>query len=142
MSLESASSHEIKKWDRAGVLLSTLCALHCLVTPFVTLSLPLWVYTIHYSPVHLFISFFIFPVAAYAFWSGYKKHGKGWVLLLGGLGLALLSVGLITPSTRSQLRWNDFLTIFGSLSLISAHFLNRLFLRKTPQPSTELRDFR
>lgn len=130
MSLESASSTEIKKWDRAGMFLSSLCALHCLVTPFVTLSLPLWVYTIHYSPVHLFISFFIFPVAAFAFWSGFNKHHQKWVLILGGLGLALLSVGLITPSTRSQLRWNDVLTILGSFFLISGHFLNRRALKK------------
>lgn len=116
---------EVKEWDRAGTLLSALCALHCLVTPFITLSLPLWVYSIHYSPVHLFISIFIFPIAIYSFWAGYKRHASKLVLLLGGVGLLLLSIALISPTSRNQLRWNDIMTILGSLALISGHFLNR-----------------
>lgn len=132
-SLDQASTPEIKtelkEWDRTGTLLSGLCALHCLVTPFVTLSLPLWVYSIHYSPVHLFISVFIFPIAIYAFWTGYKRHLNKLVLAFGGLGLVLLSIALISPSSRDQLRWNDVMTIIGSLSLIAGHFLNRRSLQ-------------
>lgn len=120
---------ELKEWDRTGALLSSLCALHCLVTPFVTLSLPLWVYSIHYSPVHLFISVFIFPIAIYSFWTGYKRHENKLILLLGGLGLILLSIGLISPTSRDQLRWNDVMTIIGSVALVSGHFLNRRFLQ-------------
>lgn len=120
---------ELKEWDRTGALLSSLCALHCLVTPFVTLSLPLWVYSIHYSPVHLFISVFIFPIAIYSFWTGYKRHENKLIVLLGGLGLILLSIGLISPASREQLRWNDVMTIIGSLALVSGHFLNRRFLQ-------------
>lgn len=123
------SKTEIKEWDRTGAFLSSLCALHCLVTPFITLSLPLWVYSIHYSPAHLFISVFIFPIAIYAFLKGYKRHASKFVLFLGVTGLLLLSVGLIAPSTREQLRWNDVLTILGSLCLIAGHYLNRRFLK-------------
>jgi hypothetical protein len=132
MSLDHANTPEmkteLKEWDRTGALLSALCALHCLVTPFVTLSLPLWVYSIHYSPVHLFISVFIFPIAIYSFWAGYKKHANKSVLFLGGLGLLLLSVALISPASRNQLRWNDIMTIIGSIALVSGHFFNRRFL--------------
>jgi membrane protease YdiL (CAAX protease family) len=130
MPIEPINTAETKKWDRTGVLLSTLCALHCLVAPFVALSLPLWVYSIHYSPVHLFISIFIIPVAVYSFWTGFKKHKKKIVFVLGGLGIFLLSIALIGPSTRNQLRWNDIMTIIGSLSLIVGHLLNRYSLQK------------
>ncbi|MGZ3798385.1 MAG: MerC domain-containing protein [Pseudobdellovibrionaceae bacterium] len=116
---------ETKKWDRTGVLLSGLCALHCLVAPFIAYSLPLWIYTIHYSPFHLFISIFIVPVAFYSFWLGYKKHKSKKVLILGGLGVFLLSIALIGPSTRTQLRWNDIMTFVGSFFLITGHVLNR-----------------
>jgi uncharacterized membrane protein len=129
--MESINTDEIKKWDRAGVFLSTLCALHCLLTPFITLSLPLWVYSIHYSPAHLFIAIFIIPVAVYAFWTGYKKHENKRILILGGAGLFLLSIALIGPSTRNQLRWNDIMTIIGSMFLITGHFLNLRSLKKT-----------
>lgn len=121
---------DVKEWDRTGALLSFLCALHCLVTPFITLSLPLWVYAIHYSPVHLVISVFIFPIATYSFWHGYKRHGSKLVLLFGGFGLVLLSIGLTSPASREQLRWNDFLTIIGSISLIVGHVLNRRRMTK------------
>ncbi len=120
--------NDLKEWDRTGAFLSALCALHCLVTPFVTLSLPLWVYSIHYSPVHLFIAVFIFPIAIYSFWMGYKKHAHKSVLFLGGFGLFLLSVALISPGSRDQLRWNDIMTIVGSIALFLGHFFNRRFL--------------
>jgi len=120
---------EIKEWDRTGALLSSLCALHCLVTPFVTLSLPLWVYSIHYSPVHLFISLFIFPIAIYSFWSGFKRHSNKLILFLGAIGLVLLSIALISPASRAQLRWNDYMTIAGSLALVTGHYLNRRYLQ-------------
>lgn len=133
MSLDHAETPkvkpELKEWDRAGALLSALCALHCLVTPFVTLSLPFWVYSIHYSPVHLFISVFIFPIAIYSFWTGYKRHANKLILALGSVGLVLLSVGLIAPASREQLRWNDIMTIIGSICLVTAHFLNRRYLQ-------------
>ncbi len=131
MPIEPASTIETKKWDRTGIFLSSLCTLHCLITPFITLSLPLWVYSIHYSPVHLFISIFIVPVAVYSFWSGYKRHKNKIVILLGGLGLFLLCIALIDPSTRNQLRGNDIKTIVGSLLLISGHLLNRRSLQKS-----------
>ncbi|HEY8272434.1 MAG TPA: MerC domain-containing protein [Pseudobdellovibrionaceae bacterium] len=125
------TTHETKKWDRTGVLLSALCALHCLVAPFIAYSLPLWIYSIHYSPFHLFISIFIVPVAIYSFWTGYKKHKNKMVLFLGGLGIFLLSVALIGPSNRHQLRWNDIMTIIGSIFLIAGHLLNRVWNRRS-----------
>ena len=125
------NNNEEKKWDRMGIFLSSLCALHCLVTPFISLSLPLWVYSIHYSPVHMLIALFIFPVAIYSFWTGYKQHENKMILLLGGLGLFLLCISLIGPSSRNQLRWNDIMTFVGSLGLVVAHILNFQSLRKT-----------
>jgi hypothetical protein len=121
---------EVRKWDRLGMWLSAVCALHCLVTPFITLSLPFWVYSIHYSPVHLAIAIFIIPIGLYAFWNGYKRHHNKWILLLGCFGLAFLSIALTGPSTRNQLRWNDILTLIGSGFLISAHLWNRRGLKR------------
>ena len=131
MAMFPNNNNEEKKWDRMGIFLSSLCALHCLVTPFISLSLPLWVYSIHYSPVHMLIALFIFPVAIYSFWTGYKQHENKMILLLGGLGLFLLCISLIGPSSRNQLRWNDIMTFVGSLGLVVAHILNFQSLRKT-----------
>jgi len=132
MSLSANNSQEEKKkWDRMGMFLSAICALHCLVTPFISLSLPLWIYSIHYSPVHLMIALFIFPVAVYSLWNGFKRHENKTILTLGGVGLFLLCIALLAPSTRNQLRWNDIMTLIGSFLLISAHALNFRVLQKT-----------
>lgn len=121
---------EVRKWDRVGSWLSALCALHCLLTPFITLSLPFWLYSIHYSPVHLVLALFVIPIGVYTFWQGYQRHGRKSVVIFGLMGLALLSVGLVSPSSREQLRWNDILTVTGSFLLIAAHTLNRWNLHK------------
>ncbi|RYG29576.1 MerC domain-containing protein [bacterium] len=120
---------EVRKWDRVGVVLSFLCALHCLVTPFIALSLPFWVYSIHYSPFHLAIALFIIPVGIYAFWNGFRRHRQLPILILGLSGLVLLTLALVGPSTRNQLRWNDIVTLIGSGLLIAAHLLNRRALK-------------
>jgi hypothetical protein len=120
----------VRKWDRVGSWLSALCALHCLVTPFITLSLPFWVYTLHYSPVHLAIALFVIPIGIFSFWQGYQRHGKKGVVMMGALGLSLMMVGLISPSSREQMRWNDMMTLAGSFLLIGAHGLNRWFLQR------------
>ena len=127
----NTNTKELTKWDRAGTILSTLCALHCLVTPFVTLSLPFWVYSVHYSPVHLVLALFILPIGAYAFWNGFRRHHNKYIFCLGLLGLFLLGGALPGPSSRSQLRWNDILTLVGSFALITAHLLNRRELLRT-----------
>lgn len=96
------------------------------------MSLPLWVYSIHYSPVHLFIALFIFPIAIYSLWKGFKKHDNKTILFLGWFGLVLLCVALIGPSSRNQLRWNDIMTMVGSFCLVTAHAMNFRSLRKQP----------
>jgi len=130
--MESVQSKEdIKKWDRVGAGLSFLCAMHCLITPFVTLSLPFWIYSVHYSPVHLALALFILPIGVYAFWNGFKRHHNKYIFALGFFGLALLAGALTGPSSRNQLRWNDVLNLIGSFSLVIAHILNRRALTRT-----------
>jgi len=122
---------EKKTWDGMGIFLSLMCAAHCLATPFISLSLPLWVYSIHYSPVHLAMVIFIFPIGVYSFWTGFKKHDRKSILGMGWLGLALLALALLNPSSRNQLRGNDLMTLTGSFFLITAHALNFYGFRKS-----------
>jgi len=44
--MDSASRTHWMDWDRLGIGLSALCAVHCLLTPVVLSLLPLW-HTLH-----------------------------------------------------------------------------------------------
>lgn len=113
-------------WDRLGISLSFLCAVHCLVTPFVILSLPFLArYYISHPLFHLILALAIVPVGFLAFLSGYRHHATPWALVLGIPGL-LIVAGV--PYLAHVLLWpinETALMIAGSVMLITAHLLNR-----------------
>lgn len=113
-------------WDKIGMGLSVLCALHCLLTPVIILSLPILArYYISHPAFHLLLALAVVPVGLVAFYSGIRHHKNYWVLVLGFPGLALIS---LTPYFVHSLgfAWNEpLLLVLGSCSLIAAHWLNR-----------------
>lgn len=112
--------------DRWGMSLSLLCAIHCMLTPFVILSVPIMArYYLAHPFFHIAIALFIIPIGLLAFTSGYKHHRNLWVYLLGVPGLFII---VITPYFVHALRydWNEPLIMtFGSILLIAAHLINR-----------------
>lgn len=113
-------------WDRAGVILSALCLLHCLSMPMIVLSLPILARYYLANPIfHLVLALMIVPVGAYSFYKGYKHHHKVRPIMFGLPGMLLVSLtpylvhvqGLSIPEQVSM--------IFGSALLITAHLINR-----------------
>ena len=124
------AAHEVfevqtEKWDRIGLFLSGLCAIHCLATPLLVLSLPVLGEFFHQEWVHLTLALFVVPVGVFAFWSGYKHHHQTRVLALGLLGLFLVAGASVVPHEWVEFREHDVVTIAGSIFLIAAHLLNR-----------------
>jgi hypothetical protein len=113
-------------WDRIGMGLSILCALHCLVTPMIILSIPFLArYYLAHPLFHFLLAAAIIPVGLVAFFSGIRHHHNWWVLVLGLPGLALVT-GTPYMVHIQHLPWNEpFLMVVGSLLLVSAHLLNR-----------------
>lgn len=113
-------------WDKLGIGLSFLCAIHCLLTPILILSLPLLArYYLVHPAFHLILALVIVPVALLAFYFGIRHHHNYWVLVWGLPGLALVTV---TPLFVHQLHytWNEsILMVIGSFLLVAAHLLNR-----------------
>lgn len=83
--------------DRTGVVASIGCAVHCLVAPVFVLLAPAiggwWVHPV----THLLIAAIVLPVAGMALVCGYRKHGRRWIPLVGGLGMVLVGVGVVLP---------------------------------------------
>lgn len=112
-------------WDRVGLWLSSLCALHCLLTPLIMLSIPFMArYYLAHPNVHLLLAILIFPVGMIAFLSGYRHHRRKIVLALGFPGIFIVS---FIPYMVHGLRWSLPETAFmivGSALLIAAHWKN------------------
>ncbi len=83
--------------DRAGIIASVGCAIHCLIAPFVVMFSPViggwWA-----SPtVHLMIALLVLPVAALAMAKGFQLHQRTGVVVLGLVGVGLVLIGTGFP---------------------------------------------
>lgn len=113
------------RWDKLGIFLSSLCAIHCLVTPLLVLALPVMGEFFEQEWVHLTMALFVVPVGLFAFWSGYKHHHQSKVFALGVLGLSMVGGASLAPHEWVEFWGHDMVTILGSMFLIIAHVLNR-----------------
>ena len=113
------------RWDKAGLFLSGLCAIHCLLTPFLLLALPFLGEFLEHSWVHVTMALCVLPVGVYAFWSGFRHHKKKNVFAMGVLGLIFIGGGALLPHEVVEFYEYDLVTITGSFVLMTAHILNR-----------------
>lgn len=113
-------------WDRVGMVLSAICAFHCLLTPILILSLPFLArYYLAHPLVHFALAILILPVGLVAFFVGLKHHHNYWVLVLGIPGLFLVA-GVPFLVHRMGIHWNEpLLMVIGSIALVGAHWINR-----------------
>lgn len=114
-----------KKWDRLGIFLSSVCAIHCLVTPFLLLALPLLGEFFENEWIHKGMLLLVIPVALYAFLSGYKHHRQWYVLLVGAVGSILIGIAAFQHHDHTEVGHLDVTTLAGGIVLVTAHILNR-----------------
>ena len=88
--------------DRVGVFASILCAIHCLVTPPLLLLMPTFGRVWAHPATHWIMALVVVPLAMFAVWKGFKKHGRKWVVIGGALGVTLVIAGAILPYVGSD----------------------------------------
>ena len=120
---------QIKKnhsfWDQVGMTVSSLCFVHCVLTPIFVLTLP-WLGEYFDDPLfHIFVFLLVVPIGLYAFNQGYKHHKNKWILILGIPGLLAVGLGAWVPREIQDFIGHETVTIFGSILLVSAHYINR-----------------
>ncbi len=108
-------------WDLAGFTASTLCAIHCLIWPFL-LALPAFGSTLLANIPWLENGLLIIAlvVATLALGQGYiRSHRKVQPLIWAGLGFGLIALGKWVFTD-----WEPFFTISGGLLVAWAHVVN------------------
>lgn len=115
--------------DAAGVTLSLVCGIHCLLTPILLLFLPAIGEAFHAPIVHQVIAVAVTGIAAFALWRGYRRHHHMVPLILGAIGILIVWSALFLPHEAHDhdhfhLPTGTIVTMIGSVMLITGHLIN------------------
>jgi uncharacterized membrane protein YfcA len=114
--------------DRLGIWASTLCVVHCIVTPVV---LSLSVVSAHFLPseerTHRTLALLIAMLGVLALVKGYRRHRRLRVLLFMGIGMTSIFAGAYWGDWLPSHGVEVVITFVGSCFMIAAHRLNHTF---------------
>jgi drug/metabolite transporter (DMT)-like permease len=114
--------------DRAAVMLSGLCLLHCLALPFLIVAMPA-LSELSGGHFHAQMLIVAIPVSAIALTFGFRRHANRYVLVFGLLGMLLLVTGGTVAHDYYGLVADRTLTIAGALVLAVTHYFNSRLMR-------------
>lgn len=124
-------------WDRAGISLSGLCVLHCLLLPVVLAVAPVWTVgeTVH-AWLHPLFAIILVPTTLVAAVGGFNRHNSWHVITFLAVGLTVIIVAGYLGNDRPGTSLETTVTIVGSALLIAGHVLNwRMGVRMRPTPA-------
>lgn len=111
--------------DTMGIVLSTLCFLHCLAVPFIATGVLAWVAS---EAIHVGLTIALGGIVVFVAWPSYQRHCRAVVpaCLVGGLALLIVAVlGEDAIGEYAEIG----LTALGSVVLVLGHVLNLRFRR-------------
>ena len=111
--------------DKTAISLSLLCTIHCLVLPLFAVLLP----SIAALPLpdeifHVWMVIAVVPVSTYALTMGCKNHKRYQILLMGGIGLLILSVVAFLGHDLFGEVLEKAFTVIGAMVIAIAHIWN------------------
>lgn len=109
-------------WDRIGIIISSVCLVHCLLVPFILMLFPF--VESKYDHFHELLTIFVVVPAFLAFIPGYKKHRNINVLYLAVTGLIFIMSAAFLEDIYFSHNAARIVTILGSLFMILAHARN------------------
>ncbi len=111
--------------DTCAVVISALCAVHCLALPMILLAFPLLGGSVLSDEAfHQILLWFIVPTSFIAIAAARRTHPDTAVLLLVGSGLAILLVGALWAHDYAAPQIDTALSISGGLILAIGHIRN------------------
>jgi len=127
MAILQISAIRGRPWDAAGMGMSVACIAHCVAAPVLAVAIPAVV--IAERATHGALAIAILAIGLLAFIPGYRRHRSLQVLIVGGVGFGMLSLGAILPEGVLGEAAETGLTIVGGLTMISAHLRNAYFCK-------------
>ncbi len=116
--------------DRLGIIASTVCFAHCILTPIVLSFAAVWV---HYLPseeiFHRVLAVVVAAVGGFAILTGYGRHRRKRVLFLMAGGLICISAGAWWSDRLPSHLAEVAITVIGSCLMITAHLINHTFCK-------------
>ena len=111
--------------DAAAVLLSGICMLHCLALPLLLTVFPILNVSILSEEVfHFIMLVVILPISVVALTIGCRLHKDMWTMVLGAIGLGILTVMAIGGHHLFGITGERLVTSLGGLILAFAHIQN------------------
>lgn len=112
--------------DKAGICLSVICIVHCLLTPALLLALPaMQFFDWWHESLHITFAVIIPVLALAAFIPGYRLHREKRVFKIAAVGFVLVISAITIPHILG-IEWLEaVLSVAGSIFLVRAHLLNR-----------------
>jgi MerC mercury resistance protein len=107
--------------DGLAAGLSALCLVHCLVLPFLAGAAPLLGVLAEALWVHAVLLLAAAPLSVWVLAKGYAHHRRRLPLVIGILGLVLLTLGLVQPTHLASER---VASVLGATFLLLAHGQN------------------
>lgn len=109
-------------WDRFGIGVSGICAIHCLIFPALISILPLWSFipALH-DWVHPVFIVLIIPIIYFA---SRRSHYDVKITSLLIVGFILILTGWLVGHYLLGILFETITTILGSFLLIAGHWLN------------------
>lgn len=111
----------LTKLDRLGILISSLCLMHCLALPLVAVLLPAFAEVLPSDLwVHVVLIGFALPVSGFTLLRGYLAHRRRRPALIGAAGLLVVISGAVAAAPVAGVA----LTVVGGALVAGAHMLN------------------
>jgi len=115
-----------KKSDLVGIIASSLCAIHCAITPFIFVAKPFLHETVGQShtcanaPIGWKIfDFLLLLISLFAVWHSARSTDKKSIQLLLWISWICLVIGLFTAKY-----FGHFIMYIGSFGLVATHLMN------------------
>jgi FtsH-binding integral membrane protein len=111
--------------DKTAISLSLACTIHCLVLPLIAVFLPSFIaIPLQDEAFHMWMIIGVVPVSAYALTMGCKKHKRYKILLVGSIGLLILSVVAFLGHELLGEDLEKTFTVIGAIIIAVAHIWN------------------